>query len=85
MQIKWFKDDRALLETSRLRFLRDATNRVGLMIIKARPADAGNYKVTLTNMFGQSTSSAVLSVDGKSGAVACQCCLCSPCPRSLCQ
>ena len=63
-QIKWFKDDNPVYETSRVRFVKEG-DKIGLLIIHAKPSDAGNYKVILTNMFGQSTSSAVLSVDGK--------------------
>ena len=53
-----------MFETSRVRFVKEG-DKIGLLIIHVRPLDAGNYKVILTNMFGQSTSSAVLSVDGK--------------------
>ncbi|XP_041477901.1 uncharacterized protein LOC121425834 isoform X6 [Lytechinus variegatus] len=60
--VKWTKDERSITETSRVRFLTEGDRQI-LMILQVRPSDSGNYRITLTNEFGVSVSSATLLVD----------------------
>ncbi|XP_071495752.1 uncharacterized protein [Diadema antillarum] len=61
-EVKWTKDERYITETSRVRFLTEGDRRI-LLILQARPSDAGSYRISLSNQFGTSVSSATLLID----------------------
>ncbi|XP_044767051.1 titin isoform X2 [Coccinella septempunctata] len=63
-EIVWFQNDLPLKETRELKLQREG-DRATLVIYEAFPKDAGNYKVTATNIAGEASSVCSVSVKGR--------------------
>ncbi|GFY50994.1 obscurin [Trichonephila inaurata madagascariensis] len=63
-EVKWFKDGTQLSPDNRLTLEADPNGVIRLIIRGAQRADAGTYRVSISNKFGSDTCTAVLGIEG---------------------
>ncbi|XP_069669104.1 obscurin isoform X4 [Periplaneta americana] len=64
-EIKWFKDGHPIRPTQAVNFVNQPGGIIGLHIDAARPEDAGNYTLTVSNKLGDITGTAKVTVDAR--------------------
>ncbi|GFR06110.1 obscurin, partial [Trichonephila clavata] len=64
-EVKWFKDGTQLSPHNRLTLEADPNGVIRLIIRGAQRADAGTYRVSISNKFGSDTCTAVLGIEGE--------------------
>lgn len=61
-KLKWFRDGQELKPSNRIKITENPEGTVALEITKAKPSDAGDYRLVATNDAGSVASNAVVSV-----------------------
>ncbi|XP_076165903.1 obscurin isoform X4 [Ptiloglossa arizonensis] len=64
-QVQWFKEGIPLRQAKEIYFMNEPNGLIGLRIEQARPEDAGNYSLNVSNSLGEITGTAKVDVEEK--------------------